>query len=139
MKLLTTITPRSNDTVTYTEFVNGKPAQTIIFARDAESGELVAEVTDEATIGRLLLTGTFQPLNEEDYGIAEAILEAAKPKKKRRFVEVDEDDDEDDDEQSGAANGGLPVEANTPPAAPRKSPQARMGRGSRSNRVALGA
>ena len=134
MKLLTTVPPRTNDTVIYTEFQTGKPPKQIVFTRDADSGELVADV-DEALVGKMLLTDNFEPLNEEDHQRAEELMAAAQPKKKRRMVEAD-DDDED---ETIVVNGGLPVEAHTPPAPPRKSPQSRMGRGSAGRRMSLGA
>jgi hypothetical protein len=134
LKLLTTVPPRSNDTVIHTEYKNGKPDKSIVFTRDADSGELVADV-DEALVGKMLLTDNFEPLNEEDHQRAEELMAAAQPKKKRRMVEMTDDDDD----ETIVVNGGLPIEAHTPPAPPKKSPQSRMGRSSAGRRMSLGA
>lgn len=133
MRLITTILPRSNDTVIYTALANGKPVQSVTFTRDADTGDLAADVPDDALAGRMLATGNFEPADEADYLRADELLAAAQPKKPRRA----RDDDDDDDEGDGAilVNGGLPVEAHTPPMVSKKSAQARMGRGTR--RMAL--
>ena len=101
MKLQTNIHPRRDGTVT----VLGQDRQTYVFAADDE-GLLSADVADEATVAALLATGNFWPADESDAELALALVKEAE---KTARAEDDDDDDGDD------PDGGLPVEANTPP------------------------
>lgn len=113
MKLITNIRPRSNGKVV----ARGADGVAWVFEAD-ESGALVCDVTDKATIGRLLAQNDgqdYEPADEADYTEAERLL----PR---------DDDDSGDDEvvmsDPGSYDemplGGLPLEANTP-ARPRKA------------------
>lgn len=97
MKLQTNIPPRRDGTVT----VLGQDRQTYVFAADDE-GLLSADVTDEATVAALLATGHFWPADADDSEQALALVKQA---------QGDDEDEDDEDEPEG----GLPVEANTPP------------------------
>lgn len=99
MKLQTNIPPRRDGTVT----VLGQDRQTYVFAADDE-GLLSADVADEATVAALLAGGRFWPANESDAEQALALVKQA---------QGDDDDEGEDDEDE--PDGGLPVEANTPP------------------------
>lgn len=104
MKLETTIKPRKDGTV------NVEVGKTkIVFAPD-EDGRLVADVENEAIIAQLLNSGSFIPVNEEDFEVAAAIAGPAE-------VEADQDDEEDEEDESAP-----PLEENTPPSGrkPRK-------------------
>ncbi|MEY4073543.1 MAG: hypothetical protein RJA29_900 [Pseudomonadota bacterium] len=98
MKLQTNIPPRRDGTVT----VLGQDRQTYVFAADDE-GLLSADVADEATVAALLATGHFWPADADDAEQALALVKQA---------QGDDEDDEDDEDEP---EGGLPVEANTPP------------------------
>ncbi len=104
MKLQTSIKPRRDGTVT----VLGQDRQTYVFAADDE-GLLSADVADEATVAVLLATGNFWPADESDAELALALVKEAE--KTARAEDGDDDDEDDEDEP----DGGLPVEANTPP------------------------
>lgn len=97
MKLQTSIKPRRDGTVT----VLGQDRQTYVFAAGPD-GELTAEVADQATVAHLLATGNFWPADEADQEQALALV---------RQAQGDDEDEDDEDEPEG----GLPVEANTPP------------------------
>lgn len=97
MKLQTNIPPRRDGTVT----VLGQDRQTYVFAADDE-GLLSADVADEATVAALLATGHFWPADADDAQQALALVKQA---------QGDDEDEDDEDEPEG----GLPVEANTPP------------------------
>jgi hypothetical protein len=73
-----------------------------VFAADDE-GLLSADVADEATVAALLATGHFWPADADDAEQALALVKQA---------QGDDEDDEDDEDEP---EGGLPVEANTPP------------------------
>lgn len=114
MKLQTSITPRRDKTVKVTG-LDGKP---YVFAA-GEDGELSCDVPDEATVTNLLASGNFWPADEQDLAAAEALLAAALAAEAAEAGGGDGDgEDEDDEEGDGAevVNGGLPLEANTPPA-----------------------
>ena len=98
MKLQTNIPPRRDGTVT----VLGQDRQTYVFAAYDE-GLLSADVADEATVAALLATGHFWPADADDAEQALALVKQA---------QGDDEDDEDDEDEP---EGGLPVEANTPP------------------------
>jgi hypothetical protein len=95
MKLQTSIPARRDGTVR----VLGQDRQTYVFAAGPD-GELIGDVTDEATIAFLLAGGLFWPANPEDFDAALSLAKQAEPV---------EDDDED-------GMDALPVEAETPPA-----------------------
>lgn len=97
MKLQTNIPPRRDGTVT----ALGQDRQTYVFAADDE-GVLSADVADEATVAALLATGHFWPADADDAEQALALVKQA---------QGDDEDEDDEDEPEG----GLPVEANTPP------------------------
>ena len=119
MKLLTTIKPRSNGTVT----LAGADGAIYIFTAD-ETGALVCDVPDEALVARVLAAGTFEPADEADFAHAEALLKANAADATGEGQGQDDGDDEDDDVDFDA----LPVEANTPPvSAPAKSARKRRG------------
>ena len=98
MKLQTNIPPRRDGTVT----VLSQDRQTYVFAADDE-GLLSADVADEETVAALLATGHFWPADADDAEQALALVKQA---------QGDDEDDEDDEDEP---EGGLPVEANTPP------------------------
>lgn len=108
MKLQTSIPPRRDGTVK----VQGQDRQTYVFAAGPD-GELACDVEDEATIAHLLATDQFYPANPEDADRALELVQSAS-----RDGDEDEGgagDLDDDDELEDAGNGGLPLEANTPP------------------------
>lgn len=109
MKLITTIQPRRDGTVT----VRDAKGQPIVFKPD-DAGVLTADVEDAALVGRLLLTNNFEPADEADHATAEALLRDAQP--------PGDDDDDDDDDDLGDPDAP-PVEGNTPPK-PADAPQA---------------
>lgn len=108
MKLQTSIKPRRDGTVK----VTGQDRQTYVFVADSD-GELSCDVTDTATVARLLAGGEFWPANTEDHDAAMALTVAG-----------DDEDDEPADGDDLADDVGdinaLPLEANTPPVARRK-------------------
>jgi hypothetical protein len=135
MKLLTTIAPRKDGTVTAT----GAAGEPIVF-RLSDLG-LVGEVEKPETIGLLLATGNFEPLEESDFDAAEKFMadwqranhsDAMRLRQPfqavRKLAEIpqpmarqDDDDDGDDDdagddtaEDDFGAGAGL-IESNTPP------------------------
>lgn len=111
MKLLCTLKPRTDGTI----IVRGAGGAAIVFKAD-EYGALVADVTDQALVGRLLAGGSFEPADEADHDEAERLLRAAN----RRDSDGDDDDEGDDDGDPDNAPAVLPLEANTPPRATRK-------------------
>lgn len=113
MKLLCTLRPRTDGTIIVRD---AKGAPTVFKADDY--GALVADVSDQAMVGRLLASGSFEPADEADHGEAERLLKAA------ASANRDDDQDDDDDDFDGNPDdvpvGALPEEANTPPRATRK-------------------
>lgn len=107
MKLLTNIAPRSDGAVIFAKPAGATPAARITFSLDLQSGNLVADVADDDVIAWLLGTGNCEPADEADFERADALLP------KREAEDADEDEDEGFSE---SPNGGLPVEAMTPPA-----------------------
>lgn len=107
MKLQTSIKPRSNGTVK----LQGQDGKAYLFEPN-EDGDLVCDVTDEATVQHLLLTqpDTFWPFDDADYSAAEQLLQKA-------AEDGDDGDDGDGDGDDGEQSNpnGLPVESNTPP------------------------
>jgi hypothetical protein len=99
MKLQTSIPARRDGTVR----VLGQDRQTYVFAAGPD-GELIGDVTDEATIAFLLAGGLFWPADPEDFDAALSLAKKSEPA---------DDEPDDDDEPSMDA---LPVEAETPPA-----------------------
>jgi hypothetical protein len=115
MKLQTYIQPRLDGTV----IVVGEDGQEHIFKADAEAyGALSCDVTCDATASRLLAGGNFEPVDASDYEKAIALSKAGAEKS----AQESGDEDEDDADFSEEINpGGLPIEANTPPAPAKKS------------------
>lgn len=109
MKLITTIAPRSTGEV-IVQLLSGL---TVHFEADA-GGDLSAEIDSDTDVAHLLALpgGNFEPANAEDFDRAEALVGGLMPA-------ADADADGDDDDTPGPddeiVNGGLPVEANTPP------------------------
>jgi hypothetical protein len=122
MKLQTSIRPRRDGTVV----VSGEDGQKHAFKMD-ETGVLVCDVPDEATVARLLAIGEFEPVDPADYEQAMALSESAwNAGLANRADGADaagDDDGPDDDFTEEVVPGGLPLEANTPPAPP-KAPKA---------------
>lgn len=114
MKLQTSISPRKDGKVN----VAGQDGKTYQFAA-GEDGELVCDVTDEATVAALLATDNFWPADEADHDEAERLLasalKAAEGSQADDEGDEDEDEDEDTDPADETAPPALPVEANTPP------------------------
>lgn len=120
MKLLTTIKPRRDGTVS----VVGEDGQNYVFKPDAEmGGALTCEVTDQSTVARLLVLGDFEPANPDDVDDALSIYAKARQSIAQGATGTAEVDDDEGD-FTEQPNGGLPVEAETPPA-PRKPRKAR--------------
>lgn len=111
MKLLTTIAARRDGTVSVVLPVTRGQAR---FQPD-ESGALVADVADPADVAALLRLGTFEPYDERDFEVAEALLGEATRVDGGVTNDEGRDDDDDDGNEDEIVNGGLPVEANTPP------------------------
>lgn len=111
MKLVTNIKPRRDGTV----IVRGAGGVAHVFAPD-EAGDLVCDIEDQATLAKLLAQNDgndFSPADPSDFDAAEQLL----PKDEDEGAgEGDEDGLEGLGEDDEAPNGGLPVEANTPPA-----------------------
>ncbi|MBP7501160.1 MAG: hypothetical protein KA784_00070 [Aquabacterium sp.] len=112
MKLITTIAPRRSGVVAVLLLsglaVNFKPD---------ESGDLSAEIESDTDVAHLLALpgGNFEPANAEDFDRAEALVGSLMPNGE---ADADGDDDGEGDEpgpDDEIVNGGLPVEANTPP------------------------
>lgn len=102
MKLQTSIQPRRDGTVK----VTGQDSQTYVFVTGSD-GELTCDVADEPTVAHLLATENFWPADPADFAAAEKLV-----------IDQSDDDEEADDEQDDEeVQGGLPVEAETPPAA----------------------
>lgn len=130
MKLLTTIQPRSNGTVIYTEMLDtGKPGRSFIFERDTDSGELIADVDDDELVGKMLASDNFQPFEEDDFARAEELMAAAQAKAVDRVLKTGRGgkvvSQDADDTFTETLNGGLPVEANTRPVPARRARPAR--------------
>lgn len=113
MKLQTSIPPRRDGTIT----VTAKDGKRIVFAPGPD-GELVGDVTDEATVAELIDGGMFWPADPADYDIALALTGADKGGDSADDDEADDDSDDGDDGDDSAPPAP-PVEANTPPAAPK--------------------
>lgn len=117
MKLLTTLKPRTDGTVTVRDAA-GKP---YVFKPD-DAGVLVCEIEDPALVGRLLAGEMFEPADEADHAQAELLLRSAIGDEGEGDDDGDDDADFDGDPDKVPA-GALPDEANTPPVAkarPRK-------------------
>lgn len=104
MKLQTSIAPRRDGVVK----VTGQDRQTYVFAANSD-GDLVCDVTDEATVAMLLTGGLFFPADPADF---DAALQLTQQLTDDTEAEVGEDDAEDDHNPNA-----LPIEAQTPPAA----------------------
>lgn len=98
MRLETSIQPRRDGSVTA---VVGNARY--VFTSVPPDGSLQADVDNDQDASYLLSTGNFYPANEADYANASAML-----------AEPEEGGYEDDDDDANP--GGLPIEANTPPA-----------------------
>lgn len=94
MKLLTSIPPRRDGTVT----VTAKDGTRCVF-QPGEGGELVGEVEHEPTVAELLKGGLFFPADPADYDKALALGNTLLP--------AGDDDDEDDDTGGAGAVGTL--------------------------------
>ena len=122
MKLHTSIPPRRDGTVK----VKTPAGSDYVFVADAE-GELACEVADEADLTWMLKTQHFYPAEAADTSAAVELVKAAQAEEEG---DEDAEDEEEDDDGAEVVNGGLPVEANTPPVPPkrpgrpRKTPQA---------------
>lgn len=115
MKLITTIAPRRSGIVTAL-LLSGL---TVDFKPD-ESGDLSAEVESDADVAHLLALpgGNFEPANASDFDRAEALVGGLMTAADAEGDDDGEDDDGEGDEpgpEDEIVNGGLPVEANTPP------------------------
>lgn len=110
MKLTTTILARRDGTVRLVD-LTGAP---LVFKAEEMSGPLVADVTDEATIAHLLISGNFEPADSADFDMASSMVRSSLPDDDIEDEDGDEDDGDEDDV------GGLPVESNTPLAPPIK-------------------
>lgn len=106
MKLQTSIKPRNDGTVT----VSGLNGTQYVFAMGTD-GELACEVDHAPTVKHLLEGGLFFPCEEADFESALSIA-----------VAHPEPSVEEDFEGTG---GGLPIEANTPPAPARGNRKAK--------------
>lgn len=113
MKLSTEIKPRVDGTLR----VNGEDGKNYVFKGDP----LECEITDKATLKRLLLLGTFFPASEADEAEALKLINADKAAKSGRARQPQR---ADGDGEGGDGDGGddepvdpnaPPVEANTPP------------------------
>lgn len=107
MKLITSIPPRRDGTV-----VVSLAGCKCTFKAD-EHGDLVADVDEPAALQQLLATGNFEPYDEADMTRAIEIAQAGAAREGDDDQDADDADDADDED----APDGLPVEANTPPAA----------------------
>lgn len=107
MKLMATIEPRTDGTVTAMT-----PAGRIVFAPNA-AGDIVGEVPDDC-VAALLDTGNFEPADEADFSAAEALMAAAS----RAGAGDSNPDDSDLDDDAPLVvdmNDGLPMEGVAPP------------------------
>lgn len=114
MILLTTIPPRRDGTV----ILRDKDGTPNIFKAEKPGGDLVCDVTNEATISDALRSGNFDPVLEADFDQAKALLNPDQGD----GAEDDPADEGDDDEAADAP----PVESQTTPA-----PGGRRGRKAR--------
>lgn len=112
MKLQTSIQPRRDGTVK----VTGQDRQPYVFAAD-DNGDLVCDISDEPTIAFLLATDNFFPADPADHDKALALTEALTKNEGGEGGDGDAGDDEEDDDEveTEVVNGGLPIEAGTPP------------------------
>ena len=116
MKLVTTIKPRLDGNV----IVHGNDGNEYAFESNAD-GELVCDVECNDTIETLVNTGNFFPFDSEDY-------EAALRHVGGGEQVGDEDAGDDSVDEDEVPNGGMPVEASTPPASfqkPGRKPKAK--------------
>ena len=99
MKIETTIKPRRNGTVSVV--IDGV---TYLFAED-EQGRLGADVDNEKHLSYLLGLGDFLPADEEDFEVAQGL------------IDPDDEEGEDDPDDSGEEDfeAAPPLEENTPP------------------------
>lgn len=113
MKLQTSIKPRRDGTLT----VTAKDGQRFAFAAGPD-GELVGDVTDEATVAHLLATGLYWPANPEDFDGALKLSEAIEKADDDLGDDLGDElgDDDGDDADVEVVGNGLPQESNTPPA-----------------------
>lgn len=114
MKLLTLIKPRNDGTVRVTLDGNN-----YVFAPEAKGAALTAEVENEDHIVRLLLTEQFEPADESDHEAAEALLSQV------AGGDDDQGDDDQGDDQDESNPNAPPIEAHTPPKAPKAPAGAR--------------
>lgn len=108
MLVQTTIKPRRDGTVK----VIGQDGSKLDFVAN-ESGDLVCDVEDKETLKKLLANGAFIPYDEKDFEAAEELVVEAEEEAKGEDDEGPEASD--DDEETEIVNGGLPIEAETPP------------------------
>jgi hypothetical protein len=109
MKLQTTILPRKSGQV----IARGADGAQYVFEPD-ESGDLVCDVQDQATVAMLIKTGNFHPADPAEYETGIAVAQQFYPE----VAEIDEPLD-DDHENLNA----MPIEEETPPSRrkPRKA------------------
>ncbi|HEX4843197.1 MAG TPA: hypothetical protein VFV57_05960 [Limnobacter sp.] len=125
MKIQTTIPPRKDGTVNFT----GQDGKVYTF-KDDGTGCLVCDVDGQADLKRMLLNPQFMPVDEEDFLDAERLAEQAEKELAKNDAAGLEpkdngDDDDDDDEDDDGAQGGEPLEANTPPKRIKPKPKAK--------------
>lgn len=108
MLVQTTIKPRRDGTVK----VTGQDGSKLDFVAN-ESGDLVCDVEDKETLKKLLANGAFIPYDEKDFEAAEELVVEAEEEAKGD--DGDEGPEASDDDGAEIVNGGLPIEAETPP------------------------
>lgn len=106
MKLQTSIPARLDGTV----LIETPEGSSFTFTANAQ-GDLEADVTDESVAAKLLASGNFWPADPADQDRALALAQAALPK-----PQAQDEEPEADDTTIEVTPGGLPDEANTPPA-----------------------
>ncbi len=118
MKLQTSILPRRDGTV----LITGEDGEKYVFKADAD-GAMVCDVPDDTTVSKLLAIGDFEPYNAEDFDKAIELAQKSIPVGGTDADDGLDDGDDGDDGNDGdeVVNGGLPVEAKTPPATVHKA------------------
>ncbi len=120
MKLQTTIKPRREGAVR----VKGLDGADYVFAADAD-GDLVCDVTDEATVKHLLATNNFGPVDVQDMDAALRLT--------GKSSSVDPDDDGNGGGDDELPPDALPIEAATPPKAKTAAARAKAAARKRAN------
>lgn len=110
MKLETSTPLRRDGTV----IVTGLNGKRYVFQPEADTGLVVCDVDDDATVAHLLKFGDYFPADEADHETAEKLI--SKTQESVGGPDEDPDDEDGNLDDDDVNPDALPVEAGTPPA-----------------------